>query len=1260
MVGMARCAVRAAFSGATECGRTSSRENSARFTRAGKSRMASGAATGATNVVGRCIALSLLTALFAIGAATTAIGQSAANVSIQVNQPGAAVSSNLFGIFFEEINFGGEGGLYAEMVRNRAMYSSTTPYYWTEVTQGTATGTMTIDPTQPFSTNIPNSLKLTMSSGTGSVGAANGGFWGMNLKAGATYNLNFYAIAASGYTGPIVAQLENAAGTTIYAQASIGNLTGTWQNFSVSLVPNTTDTNAQLVLSISRPATVWLDVVSLFPAATFNNRTNGLRPDLANMLQALHPSFMRCPGGNYIEGANITNAVRWKKTVGPISQRPGHMNDAWGYWSTDGYGVDEMFRECEDMGMTPLYAINAGLALGYNGATNNTVPLDQMGPWVQDALDLIQYANGATNTTWGALRASNGHPEPYNLQYMEIGNENGGSYYDDRYALFYDAIKSNYPSMHLIAPDWGGIPTATPVEIEDQHYYESPGTFISYATMYDSYSRSSPKVFVGEYAVTSGFGTYGNLSAALGEASFMTGMERNSDVVLMASYAPLFGNVNGLQWQPDLIYFNDSQVFGTPSYYVQEMFSQNRGNAVLPTTVTVTTNAPSVQPHGTIGLGSWNTSVEYTNVVVTSNGVTLYHSDFVNQGTNGWDVFNGTWGTNNGTYQQTAQITDCYSTYMNNASTNWANYTISLQAMKTGGAEGFLILFNVLDNNDWTWWNIGGWSDTLDGIEQTVDGNKTTYAQVSQYIQTGVWYYIRIVVNGSEAKCYLGTNSQQVATNLVQDVTLPSATSGLLVSSTYAQGPGQVIVKAVNPYSTAMTTTFNFSGVNSIAAAGTLIQLTSPNATDENSFAAPNYVFPVTNSISNSGTNFTVTLPANSLSILRLSATGINNYTNLQLELQSTITNGVTVPSTVLAQQYGNWVNLTANSNHAIVWSSSNPGVASVDIYGNVTGVSVGAATITASYPALGLSDSQTVQVVYIPATLTHRYSMVNVSGTNVPDSIGGPSWTGTLPNGGSLNIGVLTFSSASEQYLNLPGGIVSNYLATTIDMWAPEISGSSGSPPFVYLFAFGDTDTNGDGYNYIFFNPNIARATISGADPGFNAEQGGDLPSLGSVTNLHLTCVFDSPVGTISIYTNGTLAATFTGVTDPLSTVGNQFAYVGRSLYTADAYLDWSLQELRIYNGALSPSDIAASDALGPGQILSNAKPKMGATEEGGTNLTLSWPLSSPDYTLLSNTNLLFGPWTPVASASPQIINGEWQVTVPVDAAARYFMLVR
>ncbi|HEY1663012.1 MAG TPA: alpha-L-arabinofuranosidase C-terminal domain-containing protein [Verrucomicrobiae bacterium] len=1175
-------------------------------------------------------------------------GQSTATVSIQADQPGPVVSSNLFGIFFEEINFAGEGGIYAEMVRNRAFYSATNAYYWTLITHGTAVGTMSVDATQPLNTNIVNSLKLTKTSGTGSVGAGNAGFWGMNLQAGATYNLNFYAKSASGFAGPIVAQLENAAGTTVYAQASFNGLIGNWQKFSASLIPNTTDTNAQLVLSISQAATVWVDVVSLFPAATYNNRTNGLRADLVNMLSALHPSFLRYPGGNFIEGQNLTNAVRWKKTIGDISQRPGHLNDAWGYWSTDGFGYEEFLQFCEDMNMQPLYGINCGLALGFNGDTNNTVPASQLGPWVQDALDAIQYANGDTNTTWGAVRAANGHPAPFNLQYIEIGNENGGPYYNTDYGMFYNAIKSNYPSIHIIAPDWGGIPSSAPVEIEDQHYYASADTFDSFATMYDNYDRNGPKVFIGEYAVTAGYGADGNLSSALGEAAFMTGMERNSDVVQMASYAPLFANLNGTQWLPDMIYYDSARgLFGTPSYYVQELFGQNRGDVVLPGTAVITTNSAGASSHGAIGVGSWNTSVQYTNIVVTSNGVTLYQSDFVNQGTNGWNVFNGTWSTNNGLYQQTAITTDCYST---SGDTNWANYTISLQARKVSGNEGFLILFNVLDTNNFTWWNVGGWNNTLDGIEQTSGGNKATLAQVSQSaIANNTWYNLSVTVSNAAVYCYLNGA-------LVQALIF---SNGFYTSTTYSKSSGQIIVKAVNPNNAPMVTTFKVSGVGSIAPEATLIQLTSASAEDANSLAAPAFVFPVTNSISNAGTNFTLTLPANSLSVLRLAASGINNYTNLLLQIPSPITNDITVASTLWGQQSGNSIDLTANSNHAITWFSSNTNVAVVDDYGNVTGVGLGAVDIIATYPALGLSATQLVQVINIPATLMHRYSMNETSGTIVTDSIGGPAWNGTLPNGGTFGSGQLSFSASGQQYLNLPGGILSNYLAATIEMWIPGISGATSSPPFVYLFAFGNTDSGGNGYDCLFFNPNVARATISSADPGFDDEQGGNLPSLGFAANLHLTCVFDCPAGTILVYTNGVLVASFSGITDPLSIVGNQFAYVGRSLYTLDAYLNWSLQELRIYDGTLSAAEIEASDALGPGQLLNTASPEINPASLTGNNLTLSWPVAAASFTLQSSTNLASGAWADV-SPPAQIVGNQWQVTIPVSANAQFFRLAQ
>jgi alpha-L-arabinofuranosidase len=1166
--------------------------------------------------------------------------QSSAVMTIQAGQPGAVVSSNLFGIFFEEINFAGEGGIYAEMVRNRSFYTSTSANYWTLVTQGTATGVMSVDTSKPLNTNILNSLKLTMQSGTGSVGAGNSGFWGMSLQAGATYDLNFYAAGSNGFAGPVVAQLQNASGSTVYAQASFSGLTTSWQHFAASLVSSGTDTNARIVLSITNAGTVWLDVVSLFPSATFYNRTNGLRLDLANMLAALHPSFLRFPGGNFIEGNYLTNSVRWKKTIGDIAQRRGHMNDAWGYWSTDGFGYHEFLQFCEDMGMEPLYGINCGLALGYNGSTNNTVPLAQMGPWVQDALDAIQYANGDTNTTWGALRAANGHPAPFNLKFMEIGNENGGSYYNDRYALFYDAIKSNYPAMHLITCDWGGIPSSAPVEIQDEHYYSTPGTFYSYATKYDSYSRSGPKVFVGEYAVTSGSGTYGNLSAALGEAAFMTGMERNSDLVQMASYAPLFANVNGIQWLPDLIYYDSSRVFGTPSYYVQELFSQNRGDAVLPATIVITNNSANPTLHGAIGLGSWSTSVQYTNITVMSNGVTLYQSDFVNQGTNGWRVYNGTWSTNAGLYQQTsASTTDCRSTTGN---TNWANYTITLRARKVSGSEGFLILFNWQDDNNWTWLNIGGWGNTQHAVEQCVSGTKSTIGQaVSGSVTTGQWYDIRIVVTNSTILCYLNGS-------LIQTVTYPS---GLCASSTYAKSSGQIIVKAVNSCSTPLATTFNVTGVNSIAPNAMVIQLTSGSLADENSLSSPTYVFPVTNSIANAGTSFSLTLPANSLSILRLTASGINSCTNLLLQFASPINSGQSVASTVWGQQSGNWINLTTNANHAITYASANTNIAVVDINGNITGVGSGTAGIIATYASLGLSATQSVQVAYIPTALAHRYSFSETSGTNVADSVGGPAWNGTLPRGGTLGGGQLALAAASSQYVQLPAGILSNYSAVTIEAW---VTFPDQLPVYCFFFGFGNTNGS-SGMNYIFCAPQGGRIAITAID------YTGELSAYGYFdfsfhTNFHVAAVFNPPLGCLALYTNGVLAGINNSVTVPFSSVNDVCSYIGRSLYSGDPYPDFTLDEFRIYNGALTVNEIAATQVLGPDQLLSAASPAISASAAGGS-LTLSWPVASAGYTVLTTTNLAAGNWI-TAVVTPQIVGSQWQVVLPITGNARFYRL--
>jgi alpha-L-arabinofuranosidase len=1136
-------------------------------------------------------------------------------VTIQADQPGVTVSSNLFGIFFEEINFGGDGGLYGEMIRNRTFSGSSNTEFWTLVTTGTAAGQMRTDTLWPPNTNLVRSLKLTKTSGNGSVGAANGGYFvGLSIQSNATYNLSVYARGTNGFAANIGARLQNSTGSLVYTQAWFSGVTTNWQKFTASLTPSVTDTNASLVLSITNNSTVWLNVVSLFPQATFQSRTNGMRADLANMLAGVAPSFMRYPGGNFIEGNSISTAERWKNTIGDIATRPGHTNDAWGYWSTDGFGVLEYLLLCQDLGCQPLYAIYAGLSLGYNGATNNTVPLNQMAPYVQDALDLIQYCNGPTNSTWGAVRAANGHPAPFNLQYMEIGNENGGSYYNDRYALFYDAIKSNYPSMQLIVPDWGGTPTSRPFDIQDEHYYADPATFISYATKYDSYTRPGPKVFVGEYAVTSGYGTLGNLTAALAEAVFMTGLERNSDIVQMASYAPLFANVNGTQWNPDLINFDNYRVCGTPSYYVQQLFSGNRGDVVLPTVVNVPSIISNPPPQGAIGVGSWNTSVQYSNIVVTaSNGATLYQSNFAANGTNGWQVYNGTWSATNGVYQQTALITDCWSTTGN---TNWSNYTISLEARKVTGSEGFLVLFDWQDDNNFLWFNVGGWNNTLDGVEQTVNGTETLLgSQVSTDIpiQTNQWYNISIVLTGPFIQCYINGTLVEEVTNLT------SVAGGLYASTTYNQSSNQIIVKAVNPYNSTLPTTFNLAGVGSMSSTATLLQLTSPNPANENSLATPTYVYPTTNTINNVGTNFTLNIPANSLSILRL-------------QLQTPLP-----PSGFRAMASGwqvalSWASYNSATNYIIERATTSGGPYTT--IGTTTGTSYVDTNVTPGdtyYYVLiavmptGQTPATHEVAVSVGATLWAYLPFDETSGTTAVD-VTGNGWNGTLINGATWVAGysnnAVGLNSAGNQYVSLPTGVVSNLTDFSICAWVNLASVST----WMRIFDFGSGTTT-----YMFLTPDSGSSTLRYAitTNSYGGEQQINDNSVLPINGWHHVAVtLAGNLGTL--YLDGVSVGSNTAMTlTPVSLGGTTQNWIGRSQWAADPYLNGAVDEFRIYRGALSAGEVAT--------FLNPLSPPMGlAANAGDGQVALSWNSSAnaDGYNVMYSTSN-GGPYVLLATVS-------------------------
>ncbi|HEY3857589.1 MAG TPA: alpha-L-arabinofuranosidase C-terminal domain-containing protein [Verrucomicrobiae bacterium] len=775
--------------------------------------------------------------------ARIAFGQ--ATLTVEVNKPTHPVSPTLWGIFFEDINLDADGGIYPELVRNRSFEDAEEPEFWKVTDYNSGKSKIAINSAQPLNVFNRHSLHVTVD---GSIAFENEGYWGMNIVNGDTYHFKLAARAAEHFSGPLTIRLLGSTGAEL-AKGEITDLGKQWNYHTLDLTANGGDPKARLQISANDQGSFFLDMISLMPGKTWKD--HGLRTDLAESLDALHPSFMRFPGGNWVEGDDLAHMYHWKYTIGNVDARVPLWN-TWGYNTTQGLGYHEYLQLCEDLGAAPLFCVNAGMSL------HDNVPLGRMGEWIQDALDAIEYANGPTNSIWGSIRAKNGHPTPFGLKYMEIGNENGGPVYRERWDLIARAIKDKYPDMQLIADVWGGHPGNPTPDIIDEHYYDTPEFFMRQASRYDKYDRSGPKIFIGEYAVTQHAGK-GNLRAAIGEAAFMTGMERNSDIVAMASYAPLFVNLNHRAWNPDLINFNSARWYGLPSYYVQQMFSKNRGDVALSTTVDSPPQAAPSSGGGAVGLGSWATRVEYKDLVVTSSdGKTLYSSDFTKPGgTNGWKFLGkGNWSIVDDALRQSSENEFVRGII---GDKSWTDYTLSVKARKLSGAEGFLVLFHVNDENEKTWWNVGGWGNTMNGIEM---GEVVTQSLGS--VETDRWYDLRVEVAGSTIKCYLDGK-------LIHDVH-HSAIPSLYASATRNTKSGDLILKVVNGSYEKIDTAIHLNGASGMAQNAKSIVLTSESASDENDLDNPTKVSPKTETIDVASPNFNHTFPGNSLTILRITS----------------------------------------------------------------------------------------------------------------------------------------------------------------------------------------------------------------------------------------------------------------------------------------------------------------------------------------------------------------------------------------------------
>jgi alpha-N-arabinofuranosidase len=500
-------------------------------------------------------------------------------LTIHADRTASKVSPTLYGLMTEEINHSYDGGLYAELIRNntfRADWSGVND--WILVERGDASAKISVDKTSGPSQALPYSLHVEVSqaSAASPAGVLNGGYWGIPLRTNTTYHGSFYAKEDSADVGAVTASLVADQSGKVVASAVVSGIGTEWKQYTFTLKTGAIAESMgnHLVLTVAHPGSLWLQLVSLFPP-TYRDRANGNRIDLMEKLAAMHPQFLRFPGGNYLEGDHLADWYDWKKMIGPRVDRPGHPSP-WNYWSTDGLGLLEFFEWCEDLHMQPVLAVYAGYSLRHEHIN----PGGDLEPYVQAALDEIEYATGGSDTKWGAQRAADGHPQPFHITYVEIGNEDwfdtSGSY-DKRYAQFYKAIKAKYPDLQLIAT--APIKGMT-ADVLDEHYYLRATDFFHDATHYDKTDRNGPKIFVGEWATREGTPAP-NMGAALGDAAWMTGMERNSDIIVMASYAPLLVNIspNAMQWDTDLIGYDALRSYGSPSYYAQVMFGSYIGDA---------------------------------------------------------------------------------------------------------------------------------------------------------------------------------------------------------------------------------------------------------------------------------------------------------------------------------------------------------------------------------------------------------------------------------------------------------------------------------------------------------------------------------------------------------------------------------------------------------------------------------------------------------------------------------------------------------
>lgn len=809
---------------------------------------------------------SLCTAITVVGlslAAGPIFGQSTTEINVNADKPGIRISPTFFGLMTEEINHSYDGGLYGELIQNRSFRDRTdSAPHWAVWSSGDGSGAIKLESESAERSPLGVCLHLDVANAgvSSPVGIENDGYWGIPVKPHSTYRCSFYAKSLSEV--PLIVEIRSLDGAAVLASAKSQKLSVLWRKYTLNLHTGSIQptTNARFVISTKSPGSIWFKDVSLFQP-TFRNRPNGNRIDLMSMMGDLNPSFLRLPGGNYLEGNTIPERFNWKETIGDIEDRPGHRGP-WGYRSSDGLGLLEFLEWCEDLKMQPLLAVYAGYSLGQQ----HVQPGSALEPYVQDAIDEIEYVTGSTKTKWGAVRAKNGHPKPFPLTFVEVGNEDAfdrSRSYDGRFAQIYDAIKAKWPKLQIIATMPVRSRTA---DVIDDHYYRSWVEMARDSGHYDHYSRKGPKIFVGEWASIGGNPTP-TFREALGDAAWLTGLERNSDLVVMEAYAPLMVNVNpgGSQWPTNLIGYDGMSSFGSPSYYVQSLFGKNTGDTVLPVGIENPDQRPEPMPTpaGAVGVGTYRTDAEFKDAEVVSDGKTVFKSDFVN-GMSGWKSTAGIWKVEDGALHQTSNRPDTHATA---GDPSWTDYSYRVKARKRAGSEGFLILFHAQSNTNYLQWNVGGWENSRSAIQRHEDGNIDEIGEsTSTTVETGRWYDVRIDVHGADIKCYL--DGKLVTEAKVKPIPPIPA---LYVAASSKLADGTVYLKVVNVSKNPIPANVNLLGLRATNVSVSAWELAGPLET-ANTVKNPRGVAPRKLAIEAEGPRISHAFPAYSVTVLKIDA----------------------------------------------------------------------------------------------------------------------------------------------------------------------------------------------------------------------------------------------------------------------------------------------------------------------------------------------------------------------------------------------------